>query len=265
MSDARSQIKLFSMGAAVLMMLATEILVAYHYYNLLSGFALIALVGLVVVAWVIAWSTWWASKAGEDNRVKYTAYIVAFVVSLVMIFNGAMVVADLTLNKRIAKEESNDIARIEAQGRAAAELKKAGGTWREMRELRESQKQNAGSATLRIDAPTKADVEQFQWVSNYNSLWIFFVPFAVALAGKFLLLAVIALPGGASGFLPPSAAPRPAPSPGFAPPTGGGGLPIPNPFHARFDPDSPSEKWRDRVGPGTGTGDPKNRPPMLPR
>lgn len=265
MSDARSQIKLFSMGAAVLMMLATEILVAYHYYNLLSGFALIALVGLVVVAWVIAWSTWWASKAGEDNRVKYTAYIVAFIVSLVMIFNGAMVVADLTLNKRIAKEESNDIARIEAQGRAAAELKKAGGTWREMRELRESQKQNAGSATLRIDAPTKADVEQFQWVSNYNSLWIFFVPFAVALAGKFLLLAVIALPGGASGFLPPSAASRPAPSPGFAPPTGGGGLPIPNPFHARFDPDSPSEKWRDRVGPGTGTGDPKNRPPMLPR
>ena len=255
MSDARSQIKLFSMGAAVLMMLATEILVAYHYYNLLSGFALIALVGLVVVAWVIAWSTWWASKAGEDNRVKYTAYIVAFIVSLVMIFNGAMVVADLTLNKRIAKEESNDIARIEAQGRAAAELKKAGGTWREMRELRESQKQNAGSATLRIDAPTKADVEQFQWVSNYNSLWIFFVPFAVALAGKFLLLAVIALPGGASGFLPPSAAPRPAPSPGFVPPIDRMGIPMSSPASSPFP----------ALGGGNRDDAPKSRPPMLPR
>lgn len=255
MSDARSQIKLFSMGAAVLMMLATEILVAYHYYNLLSGFALIALVGLVVVAWVIAWSTWWASKAGEDSRVKYTAYFVAFIVSLVMIFNGAMVVADLTLNKRIAKEESNDIARIEAQGRAAAELKKAGGTWREMRELRESQKQNA-SPTLRIDAPTQADVEQFQWVSNYNSLWIFFVPFAVALAGKFLLLAVIALPGGASGFLPPSAAPRPAPSPGFAPPMGGGGgIPMSSPVSSPFP----------ALGGGNRDDAPKSRPPMFPR
>ena len=256
MSDARSQIKLFSMGAAVLMMLATEILVAYHYYNLLSGFALIALVGLVVVAWVIAWSTWWASKAGEDSRVKYTAYFVAFIVSLVMIFNGAMVVADLALNKRIAKEESNDIARIEAQGRAAAELRKAGGTWREMRELREAQKQNASSPSLRIDAPTQADVEQFQWVSNYNSLWIFFVPFAVALAGKFLLLAVIALPGGASGFLPPSAAPRPAPSPGFAPPMGGGGgIPMSSPVSSPFP----------ALGGGNRDDAPKSRPPMFPR
>ncbi len=254
MSDARSQIKLFSMGAAVLMMLATEILVAYHYYNLLSGFALIALVGLVVVAWVIAWSTWWASKAGEDNRVKFTAYIVAFVVSLVMIFNGAMVVADLTLNKRIAKEESNDIARIEAQGRAAAELKKAGGTWREMRELRESQRQNA-SPTLRIDAPTQADVAQFQWVSNYNSLWIFFVPFAVALAGKFLLLAVIALPGGASGFLPPSAAPRPAPSPGFVPPIDRMGIPMSSPASSPFP----------ALGRGNRDDAPKSRPSMFPR
>lgn len=255
MSDARSQIKLFSMGAAVLMMLATEILVAYHYYNLLSGFALIALVGLVVVAWVIAWSTWWASKAGEDNRVKYTAYIVAFIVSLVMIFNGAMVVADLTLNKRIAKEESNDIARIEAQGRAAAELKKAGGTWREMRELWESQKQNANSPTLRIDAPTQADVKQFQWVSNYNSLWIFFVPFAVALAGKFLLLAVIALPGGASGYLPPSAFPRSAPPAGFAPPVGGGSSPLSSPL----GPTLPV------MGGGGRSDSPKSPPSLFPR
>ena len=254
MSDARSQIKLFSMGAAVLMMLATEILVAYHYYNLLSGFALLALVGLVV-AWVIAWSTWWASKAGEDNRVKYTAYIVAFLVSLVMIFNGAMVVADLTLNKRIAKEESNDIAKIEAQGRAAAELKKAGGTWREMRELREAQKQNANGPTLRIDAPTQADVEQFQWVSNYNSLWIFFVPFAVALAGKFLLLAVIALPGGASGYLPPSALSRSAPPAGFAPPLGGGSGPL----------SSPVVPALPALGGGGRSDSPKSPPSLFPR
>jgi hypothetical protein len=209
-----------------------------------------------VVAWVIAWSTWWASKAGEDNRVKYTAYIVAFIVSLVMIFNGAMVVADLTLNKRIAKEESNDIARIEAQGRAAAELRKAGGTWREMRELRESQKQNAGSTTLRIDAPTQADVEQFQWVSNYNSLWIFFVPFAVALAGKFLLLAVIALPGGAEWLLATFSGSPSGPVTGLRATDRPHGYPD---VQSGIVPLS-----RLRCG-GNRDDAPKSRPPMLPR
>ena len=104
-NDARSQIKLFSMVAAILMVAATEIIVAYHYFNTLQGFGRIALVGLAVVAWVILWSTWWASKAGEDTKVKYTAYIVAFTVSGVMIFNGAMVIADLTLDKRAEKAD----------------------------------------------------------------------------------------------------------------------------------------------------------------
>lgn len=252
MSDAKSQIKLFSMGAAILMTLATEVLVAYHYFKVLSGFALIALVGLGVVAWVVIWSTMWASKAGEDTKVKYTAYTVAFLVSLVMIFNGAMVIADLTLNSRASKEEAGDVARIEARGKAAAELRRAGGTWREVRELEKAHKEAATGST-RMNAPTQADVEQYQWVTSYNSLWIFFVPFAAALAGKFLLLAVIALPGGASGFLPPSG--RPAPPSG---PMGGGrsmeSMLGGGPPRTGFTPPMPSSASRDRDGGILGGG-----------
>lgn len=271
MSDARSQIKLFSMGAAVLMMLATEVLVAYHYYKLLSGFALIALVGLLVVAWVIIWSTMWASKAGEDTRVKYTAYTVAFLVSLVMIFNGAMVVADLTLNNRVNKEEAGEVAKIEARGRAAAELKRAGGTWREMRELEKAQKEALAGSSLRMNAPTQADVEQYQWVTSYNSLWIFFVPFAAALAGKFLLLAVIALPGGASGYIP-TAPSVPSSRPGFTPPPsggGGGGLGLgsmANPLPARGE--APGSMLGRGEAPSSLLGrseGPKAPPPGFPR
>jgi hypothetical protein len=210
MSDARNQLKLFSMGAAVLMISATEVLVGYHYFQMLRGFARVAMVGLLVVAWVIIWSTWWSSKAGEDVRVRWVSYIVAFGVSAVMIFNGAMVVADMYLNSRIERQETADIARIEARGKAVADVLKAGGNWLSVRELERSNKQ-AEEKRLKMLEPTKADLEQYQWVKDYVSFWIFFVPFGAALAGKFLLLGVIALPGGASGYIP-SAASRPSPA-----------------------------------------------------
>lgn len=209
-NDARNQMKLFSMGAAVLMIAATEVLVGYHYFQMLKGFARIALIGLLVVAWVIIWSTWWSSKAGEDTRVRWTSYVVALGVSVVMIFNGAMVIADLYLNQRVEKEETADLSRIEARGKAIAEVKRAGGSWRDVREMEKANREVQASR-LKMDEPTKADIEQYRWVKDYVSFWIFFVPFAAALSGKFLLLGVIALPGGASGYIPSSAS-RPTPA-----------------------------------------------------
>jgi hypothetical protein len=220
-NDARNQMKLFSMGAAVLMIAATEVLVGYHYFQMLKGFARIALIGLLVVAWVIIWSTWWSSKAGEDTRVRWTSYVVALGVSVVMIFNGAMVIADLYLNQRVEKEETADLSRIEARGKAIAEVKRAGGSWRDVREMEKANREVQASR-LKMDEPTKADIEQYRWVKDYVSFWIFFVPFAAALAGKFLLLGVIALPGGASGYIP-TAPSAPSSRPGFTPPPSGGG------------------------------------------
>ena len=264
-NDARSQIKLFSMVAAILMVAATEIIVAYHYFNTLQGFGRIALVGLAVVAWVILWSTWWASKAGEDTKVKYTAYIVAFTVSGVMIFNGAMVIADLTLDKRAEKADKSEVARIEARGRAAAELKKSGGTWRELRELNRSQE--SGQATVtRPSAPSESDIDRYRWVKDYISFEIFFVPFLVALLGKFLLVGIIALPGGASGYLP-SSANRPAPGS-----LGGTSSGLPglggSPFGSRSggesvtsSPMTVSGRGGEGIGFRYGNDDPKDRRP----
>ena len=204
MNDARSQIKLFSMVAAILMVSATEVIVAYHYWVTLIGFSRVALVGLAVVAWVILWSTWWASKAGEDARVKYAAYVIAFGVSMVMIFNGAMVIADLTLNKRQATAENADVAKITARGKAISELKRNGGTWREIREMEKGNQSAAETGASRLTEVTDEDVASYRWVKEYNSFWIFFVPFVAALFGKFALVGIIALPGGASTILPPS-------------------------------------------------------------
>lgn len=211
MSDARSQIKVFSMVAAILMVAATEVIVAYHYWVTLVGFSRVALVGLLVVAWVILWSTWWASKAGEEGRVKYAAYVIAFGVSMVMIFNGAMVIADLTLNKRQATAENADVAKITARGKAIAELKKAGGTWREIRELEKGNQNAAETGANKLTEVTDEDVASYRWVKEYNSFWIFFVPFVAALFGKFALVGIIAMPGGASTILPPSSRSSSAP------------------------------------------------------
>ena len=242
MSDAKSQIKLFSMVAAILMVAATEVIVAYHYWTTLSGFSRVALVGLLVVAWVILWSTWWASKAGEESRVKYAAYVIAFGVSIVMIFNGAMVVADLTLNKRAQAKDDVDVAKITARGKAIAELKKAGGNWRDIRELESGNRQVEGAA--RLTEVTDEDVASYRWVKEYTSFWIFFVPFVAALIGKFALVGIIALPGGASTFLPPSGRP--------APPSGpiGGGRPMESmlgggPPRPGFTPPLPSSASRE--------------------
>jgi hypothetical protein len=251
MNDAKSQIKLFSMVAAILMVTATEIIVAYHYWTALSGFARVALVGLAVVAWVILWSTWWASKAGEEARVKYAAYVIAFGVSIVMIFNGAMVIADLTLNKRQEKADNGDVAKITARGKAIAELKKAGGNWRDIRELETGNRQAEGTAKL--TEVTDEDVASYRWIKEYTSFWVFFVPFAVALVGKFALVGIIALPGGASTVLPPSG--RPAPPSG---PMGGGrsmeSMLGGGPPRTGFTPPMPSSASRDRDGGILGGG-----------
>ena len=51
---------------------------------------------------------------------------------------------------------------------------------------------------------------------GYMSFWVFIVPFGVAALAKFIVLAMIALPGGAVGYLPtrqPSSTGSPASSP----------------------------------------------------
>jgi len=216
-SNARKSAVVFSMAAAVLLMCATEVLVGYHYWRMLSGVALIALLGLGFVAWVLGWATWWASRAGEDKRVKYTAYFVAFVVSVTMILNGAAVVVILRNDWATEAAQKRDIAKIKARGAVAAELKKAGGTWRDVREVSRAEVDRDQAAAAAGPQATEEMKELLRWVDNYGQFYIFLVPFLVALLGKFILLAAIALPGGAEGFIPGASEPPARRAPGFAP------------------------------------------------
>lgn len=218
-NDARNEMKVFSMGAAILLVFATELLVAYHYFTTLSGWSRAALIGLAIVAWVIFWSTRWASNPMGDVRVKYTAFIVATAVSGIMVFNGAMVIADMTLERRIERADKSAIARMEARGKMNAELKKAGGTWRDIQAAAQAEK-NDRSLAAQLDNPDQDEIDWYKWVKGYMSLYIFLVPILAAVLGKATLLGVIMLPGGASGFLPSSTPSRPS-GMGFGGPGGG--------------------------------------------
>lgn len=209
-NDARNEMKVFSMGAAILLVFATELLVAYHYFTTLTGWSRAALIGLAIVAWIIFWSTRWASNPMGDARVKYTAFIVATAVSGIMVFNGAIVIADMTLEKRIEQADKSAIARMEARGKINAELKKAGGTWRDIQAAAEAEKDHR-SLAAQLDNPDQDEIDWYKWVKGYMSLYIFLVPILAAVIGKATLLGVIMLPGGANGYLPSSAS-RPAPS-----------------------------------------------------
>ena len=219
MSNAKKSAVVFSMAAAILLMLATEVLVGYHYWRMLYGVSLIALGGLLFVAWVLGWATWWASRAGEDRRVKYTAYFVAFAVSTVMILNGAAVVVILRNDWAAETSQKREIDKIKARGDVAAKLKQAGGTWRDVREVQRAEVDRDKAAAASVKPMDEDTAKMLEWVDKYGQFYIFVVPFLVALLGKFILLGAIALPGGAEGFIPGNTeAPRPPVRPGFAPP-----------------------------------------------
>jgi len=91
--NSKKQLMVFVMGAAVLLTLATSLIVAAHYWEMLSGIWLIAIVGLLLPDWVSLWGSKWYAAEDEDRRVKVTALVVAFVMAVTMTLNAGAVLA----------------------------------------------------------------------------------------------------------------------------------------------------------------------------
>ena len=201
---SRNQAKIFSMGAAILLMFATEIIVGYHYWRMLTGISLVAIVGLGVVAYVLFWSSWWASSEQEDKPVKFTAYAVAAAVSITMIFNAAAVIVILRKDFKSEVQQTQDLTRMRARAEENRKLiKDSGADWRQLREFNRAEAER--EAVTKNVTSVNSDESTATWlarVEEYGQFWIFLIPLMVAIIGKFVLLAAIALPGGAEGYAP---------------------------------------------------------------
>lgn len=220
-TTARRHIMIFAMGAMALITLATTVIVGAHYWEMLSGVFLIAIVGLTLPDWTAWWATYWHSKAtkegNEDPRVAWTSLVVSAGMSLVMILNAGAVLAvwwdekqakeNLSLNSQAATElqkakDTGNKEAIEARGRIVAQMKAQGATERTVREYMKSEAERDRAKTLTAtpeSQPAMAAVYTSQVpepVKKYMAFWVYIVPFLAGLFGVFAIVIAVALPGG---------------------------------------------------------------------
>lgn len=239
-TTARRQIMIFAMGAMALITLATTLIVGAHYWEMLSGIFLIALLGLALPDWAAWWATYWharATKQGEeDPRVAVTCLVVSAVMSVVMIINGGAVMAvwwddrhqaesmdrasKAATELQASKNAGNSDA-IKARGEVVQKMKASGATERTIREYMKSEADRDKMKALTASGETDAGSGNAPYVSavpdtvrKYMSFWVYIVPFLFGLAGVFAIVISVALPGGVSF----RGDPKPKPSTGFAQP-----------------------------------------------
>lgn len=221
-STARRQIMVFAMGAMVLITLATTIIVGAHYWEMLSGVFLIALVGLALPDWAAWWATYWharATKKGqEDTRVSTTCLVVSALMSVVMILNAGAVMAVWWDDKKSAEiterngkaavdfqnsQNSGNTDAIKARGQVVQQMKAAGATQRTIREYikAETERDKTKALTSGGETGAKVTIEEFkssvpEGVRKYMGFWVYIVPFLFGLLGVFAIVISVALPGG---------------------------------------------------------------------
>lgn len=219
-TTARRQIMVFAMGAMALITLATTLIVGAHYWEMLTGVFLIALVGLALPDWAAWWATYWharATKQGqEDKRVSMTCLVVSGLMSVVMILNAGAVMAVWWEDRKIAdihernsKAEvdrqnaanSGNTEAIKARGQVVQQMKAAGATERTIREYLKQEAERDKTKALTTSPETPAKAEEFkssvpEGVKKYMAFWVYIVPFLFGLLGVFAIVVAVALPGG---------------------------------------------------------------------
>lgn len=216
---ARKQLMVFVMGAAVLLTLATSLIVIGHYWQMLSGIWLIAILGVLLPDWVSFWGSKWYAAEDEDRRVKFTAFVVTFLMAVTMTLNAGAILATRYDNDQLAAREARtaegakgietakqtgNVEAINARARQIQQMKAAGMSERTIREVMRAEATRDSTVALSA-APAKPQAEtEGGYVSQvpapikaYMGFWVYIVPFLIGLVGKFALGAAIALPGGA--------------------------------------------------------------------
>ena len=282
-----TQKRVFAMCGALLLTLTTEVVaISYYWSNLQGGpWRWPLLLGLIVVGYGVMWATYWYSKEDEPLALVKTAFFVALGISVMMVFNSAMILTVRTNQKKAqdsqvaaAQIEANKtdqenrakIAQIQAESDATMAASK---DWRVLREIRlereakakldaetkrREELQNAAAPkAVVVAAPAASEdfkdiIEFAQW---YCKALVFFLPLIIAVIGEFTLGYVIAFKRKAWMEMPaagrqpmPSSSPIGAPNPS----------PLPGPMPVRT-PNSVDIPLRERIAMGNGgPGGPKN-------
>lgn len=219
-TTARRQIMIFAMGAMALITLATTLIVGAHYWEMLSGIFLIALVGLTLPDWAAWWATYWHAKAtsggNEDTRVSNTCLVVSFSMSLVMVFNAGAVLATWWDDKKAVEfaaqsskaatdletvKTTGTTEAIKTRGQVIQQMKASGVSDRTIREYLKSEASRDNTKTL-TEPNAKAEKPSFyvsevpESVRKYMAFYVYIVPFIVGLLGVFAIIVSVQLPGG---------------------------------------------------------------------
>lgn len=221
-TTSRKNIMTIAMGAMALITLATTVIIGKHYWDMLSGVFVIAILGLALPDWVAWWSTYLHAKAtkdgNEDPRVASTSLVVSFILSGVMILNAGAVLAVWWDDQETAKtvertsKASTDLQHaknagtteaIEARGRVIAQLKSQGLSERAIRDYLKTESARDQTTSLTsapaVEPETPAVVEESRVpepVKNYMRFWVFIIPALAGLLGLFALIVSVHAPGG---------------------------------------------------------------------
>lgn len=221
-TTSRKNIMTIALGAMALITLATTVIIGKHYWDMLSGVFIIAILGLTLPDWVAWWGTYLHAKAtkegNEDPRVAKTALVVSFVLSIVMILNAGAVLAvwwDSQEASRLTNQSADASTKlqtvknagttqaIEARGRVVAQLKAQGLSDRAIREYLKTESERDKTVSLTtgstavVESPAIASESKIpEPVKNYMRFWVFIVPAMAGLLCLFALIVSVQAPGG---------------------------------------------------------------------
>lgn len=124
----------FALGTALCVTLTTFPVVAYHYWLTLTGFALLAIVGLVFADFILWYCAVWSSTT-KSGWLKYVSLAAKVVLSLVMIFNAAVVVYVMRHDRLNEKAAQTHLQELEKRAELAERLRNRTGDRRLARDV----------------------------------------------------------------------------------------------------------------------------------
>src|SRR5262245_52176673 len=139
------QVLALAIGTAICITLTTFPVVGYHYWQTLSGFALLAIFGLGFVDFILWYCAYWTATAASA-WIKYVSFAAEIALAMVMIMNAAIVLYVMRGDRvnEIAHEQAEDGRDRDAK--RFQDCLKAIGDRRACKELIRSAKENEQQA-----------------------------------------------------------------------------------------------------------------------
>lgn len=181
-----SEVKAFSYLFAGLVSLCTLPVLAYHYWQTLTGFALLAIGGLALTDCVLWFASHWSTKT-RSGVMKAVSLTVKFSIAGTMIAIAALAILLMRSERQVenmAKQSSEArIAEIKARTEAAKELAQVQGGRSAAREIA---KTGEGESVTQIAQANRSNLEERipGWLLDWG---MYVIPPLCAIVGALVL------------------------------------------------------------------------------